>query len=286
MDRAPVFETVGCRFEPCQARLKAGVPWGCRPVSAGSPDFFFGPRLAGRHRRCHVLEGTMIYAHQGRSIPQKTLLVGIQTLLLGVTGWLLLGNGLATLNRWFGWNLATGDETRRILLFACAAVVWARILFTQLYLLKRAIGWEEAASIPLAFMLYYLGFSLLGGTRAIPVDGLDGLAVALFVGGSFLNTYSEILRDIWRKRPENRVRLYTGGLFRYARHINYFGDLVWVSGYALLTRNPWSALIPVLLFLFFYLYNAPQLDQHLRQKYPEAFAAYEKRTKMLIPFVL
>jgi protein-S-isoprenylcysteine O-methyltransferase Ste14 len=228
----------------------------------------------------------MIYAHQGRSIPQKTSLVGSQTLLLAVTGWLLLGGGLATLNRWFGWHLATGNETRRILLFAFAAVVWGRILFTQLYLLKRSIGWEEAASIPLAFMLYYLGFSLLGGTRTTPIDGLDGLAVALFVGGSFLNTYAEILRDLWRKRPENRGRLYTGGLFRYARHINYFGDLVWVSGYALLTRNPWSALIPALLFVFFYFYNAPQLDRHLRQKYPKAFAEYERTTKSIIPFVL
>jgi protein-S-isoprenylcysteine O-methyltransferase Ste14 len=70
-----------------------------------------------------------------------------------------------------------------------------------------------------------------------------------------------------------------------SRHINYFGDLVWVSAYALLTRNPWSIVIPMLLFVFFRLYNAPQLDRHLREKYPE-FAAYERTTKMIIPFVL
>jgi protein-S-isoprenylcysteine O-methyltransferase Ste14 len=227
-----------------------------------------------------------MYSIQSRSIPQKALLISAQTVLLGITGWLLLGSGLATLNRWFGWHLVTGDAPRRILLFCFAAVVWARILFTQLYLLKRGIGWEEALSIPLAFMLYYFGFSLLGGTQTRPLDWLDGVAVLVFLAGSFINTYAEILRDRWKKQPENRGRLYTGGLFRYSRHINYFGDLVWVSGYALLSRNPWSAVIPVLLFLFFRFLNAPQLEQHLREKYADEFAEYEKTTKMIIPFVL
>jgi protein-S-isoprenylcysteine O-methyltransferase Ste14 len=228
----------------------------------------------------------MTYSYQGRSIPQKVLLVSVQTLLLGITGWLLLGGGIATLDDWFGWHLTTGDATRRVLLFSFACVVWVRILFTQLYLLRRGIGWEEALSIPLAFMVYYFGFSLLGGTQTQPVDWVDGVAVAIFLCGSFINTYAEILRDQWKKRPENQGRLYTGGLFRYSRHINYFGDLVWVSGYALLTRNPWSILIPILLFLFFRFYNAPQLDRHLADKYPDEFPEYERTTKMLVPFLL
>jgi protein-S-isoprenylcysteine O-methyltransferase Ste14 len=232
-----------------------------------------------------LLEGTMIYSHQGRSIPQRVVLVVAQSLCLALAGRLLLGNGIPTVANWFGWDLTRGNEARRYLLFACCAVVYGRILFTSLYLLKRAIGWEETFSIPMAFLLYYVGFSLLGGTRQVPIDWLDGVAIALFLVGSFINTYSEILRDIWKKKPENKGRLYTEGLFRYSRHVNYFGDIVWVSGLALLTRNAWSVLIPALLFAFFYFYNAPQLDRHLRAKYPDEFGEYEKRTKMLIPFL-
>lgn len=228
----------------------------------------------------------MTYAHRGRSIPQRTLLVVAQTLFLGIAGWLLLGNGLSTVSRWFGWHLVPGNQARRYLLFVFLAVVYARILFTGLYLLKRAIGWEEAISIPLAFMVYYVGFSLLGGPTSIPIDWMDGLATGLFCAGSFTNTYSEILRDIWRRQPHNKGKLYTGGLFRYARHINYFGDLLWVSGLALLTRNVWSALIPLFLFAFFFFYNAPELDRHLQEKYPQEFAAYKERVKMLVPFLL
>jgi steroid 5-alpha reductase family enzyme len=115
--------------------------------------------------------------------------------------------------------------------------------------LKRAIGWKEAVSILFAFLVYYVGSPLLGGTTSGPVDWIDGVAIGLFCAGSFINTYSEILRDIWRKKPENRDKLYTGGPFQYARHINYFGDILWGSGLALLTRNAWSALIPLCLFL-------------------------------------
>ena len=68
--------------------------------------------------------------------------------------------------------------------------------------------------------------------------------------------------------------------------MNYFGDLIWVSAWALFTGNPWSAIIPVFLFCFFAFYNAPILDKHLAEKYGAPFEAYRKRTKGLIPFVL
>lgn len=227
----------------------------------------------------------MIYEREGHSIPQRIFLVFAQTVMLVIAAWLLLGNGIAALNAFGGWDLDTASLLRRQLLFACCIVLYGRMLFTTGYLLRRAIGWEEALTIPLAFALYYIGFALLGGTSPVRVDALDGLALGLFITGSCINTGSEILRDRWKRQPEHRGRLYTGGLFRYSRHANYFGDLVWVSGWALLTRNPWATLVPILLFLFFYFYNAPQLDRHLESKYPE-FAEYRRTTRSLIPFVL
>jgi hypothetical protein len=38
------------------------------------------------------------------------------------------------------------------------------------------------------------------------------------------NGLSELQRYRWKRQPQNAGRLYTGGLFAYARHINYFGD--------------------------------------------------------------
>jgi protein-S-isoprenylcysteine O-methyltransferase Ste14 len=68
-------------------------------------------------------------------------------------------------------------------------------------------------------------------------------------------------------------------------HINYFGDILWVTGYALVSRNPWATLVPLGLFCFFAFYNAPKLDEYSRRRYGLEFEAYRKRTAKLIPLL-
>ncbi len=84
---------------------------------------------------------------------------------------------------------------------------------------------------------------------------------------------------------ENKGHLYTKGFFRYSMHINYFGDLLWVTGYAFVTHNWYAVIIPVFIFCFFAFYNIPKLDEYLHSKYGEEFSAYEKRTKKFIPYI-
>ncbi|MBK8492686.1 MAG: DUF1295 domain-containing protein [Saprospirales bacterium] len=43
---------------------------------------------------------------------------------------------------------------------------------------------------------------------------------SLFLG--VLNSGGEILRHQWKKKPENKGKIYTQGFFKYSRHINYF----------------------------------------------------------------
>ncbi|TKK64951.1 DUF1295 domain-containing protein [Ilyomonas limi] len=109
--------------------------------------------------------------------------------------------------------------------------------------------------------------------------------MALFIAGCFLNTANEVLRDTWKQQPEHKGQLYTGGFFKYSRHINYFGDLMCVTAYALITSNGYAVSIPLFLFCFFTFYNAPKLDEYLSSKYGAAFKHYAKITKMLIPYV-
>ena len=100
-----------------------------------------------------------------------------------------------------------------------------------------------------------------------------------------LNSAGEILRNQWKKSPENIGKIYTDGFFKYSRHINYFGDLLWVIAYAMITKNVWSISIPIFLFSFFAFYNAPKLDKYLKEKYGNDYDEYAKKTKMLIPFI-
>ena len=152
------------------------------------------------------------------------------------------------------------------------------------FLLKRKIPWEESFSVPVAFAIYYVGYSLLVLPTSIPIDMFDLLSLILFVIGCVLNSGGEILRNKWKKDPAHKGQIYTGGFFKYARHINYFGDILWVTAYAFITRNWYAALIPAFIFCFFALYNAPKLDKYLQMKYGEGYDAYARKTKMLIPF--
>ena len=52
------------------------------------------------------------------------------------------------------------------------------------------------------------------------------MGILLFIIGSYINTYSEIQRKRFKDNPNNKGKLYTLGLFQYARHINYFGDIL------------------------------------------------------------
>lgn len=182
-------------------------------------------------------------------------------------------------------QLAQQDTERRWIIFAFNIITFLRLAYAMIFLLKRRIPWEESISVPLAFALYYVGFSLFVLPESTPLDGLDLFAVVLFLLGSLLNTGGEVLRDRWKRKPANKGKIYTGGFFKYSRHINYFGDLLWVAAYALVTRNWYAVTIPVLLFFFFAFYNAPKLDQYLKEKYGADYEGYAKRTKMLIPFI-
>jgi len=213
----------------------------------------------------------MIYGNSGTSLPQKLTVQVLESVLIA-------GGIYLTFH-------ASGNPTRQWLMVACYAVIYFRITVTIFVLLKRSMGWAEAISIPFAFALYFIGFSLLGGGRTNPIGAIEVIGVALFLIGSVINTSSELLRYRWKMLPENKGRLYTGGLFRFSMHVNYFGDLLWVLGLALITSNIWSLLIPILLFVFFAFYNAPTLDRHLSEKYGQEFKEYASRTAKIIPFI-
>lgn len=226
-----------------------------------------------------------LYGQQSRSIPQKTVIHLLEILLLWLSFRILFQHGGTWIESKFQIPDASEQMTRRVIIFVFNIVTFARLSFMMIVLLKRKIPWEETVSVPFAFALYYIGFSVFVLPTTKSIDIFDYGAVALFIIGSIVNSGSEILRSKWKKRPENKGKIYTGGFFKYARHINYFGDILWVIAYAIITRNWYAAIIPVFLFCFFAFYNAPKLDRYLKDKYGKGYDIYARKTKMLIPFI-
>jgi protein-S-isoprenylcysteine O-methyltransferase Ste14 len=226
-----------------------------------------------------------LYGKRSKSIPQKIVIHLIEILLLWLSYWILFQNGGTWIESKLHIHNPTEQTDRRIIIFVFNIITFIRLSYTLIVLLKRKIPWEESISVPLAFALYYIGFSLFVLPTSKSLDSLDFIAIALFIVGSVLNSGSEILRDKWKKKPENKGKIYIEGFFRYSRHINYFGDILWVIAYAIITRNWYATIIPVFLFCFFAFYNAPKLDSYLKSKYGKDYDDYASKTKMLIPFI-
>lgn len=226
-----------------------------------------------------------LYGQKNKSIPQKIVIHLNEILFLWLSYWILFQSG----GNWIDSNLnipnAIGNSDRRIIIFVFSIIIFFRLAYMMIFLLKRKIPWEESISVPLAFALYFIGFPLFVLPTKAPINELDYFAIGLFVVGCVLNSGSEILRNEWKKKPENKDKIYTKGFFKYSRHINYFGDILWVAAYSLVTKNWYAATIPIILFFFFALYNAPKLDKYLKDKYGKDYEDYAKKTKMLIPYI-
>lgn len=214
----------------------------------------------------------------------------LHALALCLGGWLIFADGWPTLGRWAGqegWGL--NDPRRATWILACEGIYFLRHGFTLFYLMQRRVGWGEALGLAAMIGALDVAFLLAGGgawsETAIPFGLPDALALALFALGSCLNTGSELQRKRWKSDPAHRGHCYTGGLFRLAMHINYFGDVLLFTGLALLTRNAWTLLVPAGMLWSFAAYHVPTLDAYLEQRYGEEFHAYRKRTKRLIPYV-
>ena len=179
----------------------------------------------------------------------------------------------------------TGTPGRQAALLACAALYVARAAHTLFVFVKRRVPWWEAASGG-GIIGSVLFFFLLAGLRAPqPLGAFDLSGMLLYLAGSWIGTASEYARHVFKVRPENQGRLYTEGLFRHSRHINYFGDLLLFGGFAVLTRQLWTALVPFGMGLNFGLVIIPAHDAYLAARYGAEFDAYARRTRRLIPLL-
>lgn len=77
--------------------------------------------------------------------------------------------------------------------------------------------------------------------------------------------------------------LVTRGPYAYVRHPIYTGILLALLGSTVALEPIWGwALV---LFFAYFLYSARAEERMMAEQFPEAYAAYKARTRMLIPFI-
>ena len=226
-----------------------------------------------------------IYADYSVTLIQRIALTVSVIVCLALAWWILVGSGAAVIGHLFDRRWMRGDPARSLCLALALTIYFARLLLTQFVFLKRAMSWNEAATVGCWLLCLYLWLSLTAATNPAPLGTAAFAGIALFLVGSWMNSWAEYTRNRWKLRPENRGGLYTLGLYRFTRHPNYLGDVISFSGLCLISGRWIAAPIPVLMLAGFVFVNIPMLDAHLRDHYGRAFDDYAAHTRRLIPFL-
>jgi len=140
-----------------------------------------------------------------------------------------------------------------------------------------------------AFMVFLVSLplvpALVWGSHSVSV--LDGLAFVVGLGGVALELVAdEQMRTFSRTKQTGDVM--DRGLWRFSRHPNYFGEILFWTALWLfaLAADPawwWTVVGPLALVAMFVGASIPLLDQRSRDRRP-SFDAYARRTSALVPW--
>ena len=209
------------------------------------------------------------------------------------------------------WTLAAagpGGLTPRAWLMASLVTVWG--LRLSLHILWRNWGrgedfryraWREQAGHAWWWRSYFKVFLLQGLVMwlvAVPVvavlsrgqqaafSWIDGIAIMTWLIGFFFEAAGDWQLARFKSDPANKGRLMTGGVWRYTRHPNYFGDsTMWWGHYLVAAASGawWTAFSPLLMtFLLVRVSGVSMLETTLRETKP-GYREYIQSTSAFFP---
>jgi steroid 5-alpha reductase family enzyme len=120
-----------------------------------------------------------------------------------------------------------------------------------------------------------------------PLTITDALAFIFSLAGIIIETISDHqLKDFLRNKGDKHFL--STGLWKYSRHPNYFGEILFWSGlfaFSLQTRPfAWYTIAgPAGMILMFSLISIPMMDKRMTERKP-GYAEYAKKTSALIPW--
>lgn len=119
-----------------------------------------------------------------------------------------------------------------------------------------------------------------------PASVTDGIAFLISLSGFAIETIADKQLSVYlRKKPEKPFL--SEGLWKYSRHPNYFGEILFWTGlfvFSLQTRPfAWYTLAgPAGMILMFMLISAPMMDKRMKERKP-GYAEYARKTGSIIP---
>ena len=154
---------------------------------------------------------------------------------------------------------------------------WWWFSFFQVFLLQGFLMWIISAPIISA---------MTSGFPAI-LTPLDWLGAVLWVFGFLFESIGDMQLMLFKANPANRGKLFTGGLWKYTRHPNYFGEAVLWWGFYLIAvaaGKGWTLFSPVIMtFLLLRVSGVSMLERTMKQK--PGYQDYMRTTSAFLPWL-
>ena len=149
--------------------------------------------------------------------------------------------------------------------------------YVQIFLLQGVIMFIVASPV------YYINYC-----SREPLGFFDTLGLVLFGTGFFFEAIADYQLADFRKKPGNKGKIITTGLWEKCRHPNYFGEaLLWwgISCYAISLPYGWITLVSplVMTLLLRFVSGVPMLEKKYQGR-PD-WEEYKKNTAAFIPYV-
>lgn len=177
------------------------------------------------------------------------------------------------------------------LAFAVAwAAFWLYWLLAAFSMKKGRVPWSRGLGIRVGVVVVVI---LLARAGAFRHHGLNtepwraGLGVALLALGLGFAVWARVhIGRNWGTpmTQKDEPELVTSGPYHRVRHPIYSGILV--AGVGTAVALSWTWLIAVALAAVYFIYSATVEEHYMAERFPDAYPAYKRSTKMLVPFVI
>jgi steroid 5-alpha reductase family enzyme len=191
-------------------------------------------------------------------------------------GALVAAWGLRLSHYIFWRNRGKGEDYRYRKWREEAGAAWWWRSFFKVFLLQGVVMWIVAAPVVAA----------VGVAPQRPLSWIDGAGVAVWLLGFVFEAAGDWQLSRFKSDPANRGRLFTGGVWRYTRHPNYFGDAsVWWGHFLVAAASGawWTVVSPALMtFLLVRVSGVAMLESAMRASKP-GYREYIETTSAFLP---
>ena len=176
------------------------------------------------------------------------------------------------------------------LIFAIGwAAFWLYWLGAALHTLKARVPSSRRMGVRVVFVIIMV---LLLHTRVFKGQGVrtdsvrEAAGLALFALGLAFAIWARVhIGKNWGTPMTQKVEpeLVTSGPYHLVRHPIYSGILA--AGVGTAVALSWLWLIAVALIGAYFIYSATNEERYMTTQFPDAYPAYKKASKMLVPFI-